>query len=496
MRKSTTVPFLALCFAGILTAAKAAPSATTASSAEPAAQLAQAAPAAAPAPAASPAAAATPVAAAPAKADSLKPAKSAKSKKAKSASPAKDSLKTAVAAPDSAKKDPMITVAKPDSAKPVAAAIAPVAVPDSAKNLVGDTAKTAKTAGPAGDSAKAGLSDSAKAAAAAVAAPAAVAASDSADSDSTQAKSKTKKRKRVVRETTVNTIDELKGKYRSPKKALFMSMVVPGLGQAYVGQNWFNYSRGAVYFLADVAMIYGWHHYVVTRQNAQIRKYQTFADSNWRQARYEDTIAAYKDKLEPRNQHRESYCDAVQDRSTSSGNILYLGCLDPKSPDYESFQRVYDDRSLSTDSVAHIRSQFPNPHAFYEEIGKQEEFITGWNDAQGIVITDSAFYAMGPDGNALKDNLGRLVLATTTNQQTYVDMRAKANDYARMQAYFLGGIVINHIVSAVDAALAAHYHNKALYQTETTWYDRLRLDSQLAWDGYAPTPTVTASFTF
>ena len=142
------------------------------------------------------------------------------------------------------------------------------------------------------------------------------------------------------------------------------------------------------------------------------------------------------------------------------------------------------------------RAQFPNPHQFYEVIGKEQEFITGWKDADSVYLGDSAYYAMGSDGLPLKDGHGILVLATTAYQQTYIDMRAKANDYARMQAYFLGGMVINHIVSAIDAALAAHYHNLSLYETESNWYDRLRLDSRLAWDGYAPVPTVTASFTF
>jgi hypothetical protein len=75
-------------------------------------------------------------------------------------------------------------------------------------------------------------------------------------------------------------------------------------------------------------------------------------------------------------------------------------------------------------------------------------------------------------------------------------MRAKANDYARMQAYFLGGMVINHLISALDAALTAHYHNKALYQTETSWWDRIHLDGGLAWQGFLPATTVSARLTF
>jgi hypothetical protein len=452
LRKTTRVPLFALCFSAFLSAVTAAtPSAT-------------------------------PAAPTPAKPDSLKSAKPA-------ATPAQAVPQVSAAA---APAQPAVP-AKADSAQLAMPAAAPAPVSDSGKAAKADTAKADAAAVPAvADTAKtlmAAAADSAKADSVAAAA-----ARDSAELDS--AKAKAKKRKRVVRETTVNTIDELKGKYRSPKKALFMSLVVPGLGQAYVGQHWFNYARGATYFLADVAMIIGWHHYVVDKQNAEIDKYQAFADKNWRQSKYEDSIQIAPDKLDVRNPHRTSYCDDIQETNTAAGKDLNQACRNPKDPEYANFANVYDDRSWSVDSISRFRSQFPNTHGFYELIGKEPEFITGWLDADSVFMGDSSFFAMGPDGGALKDVHGLPVIATTLMQQQYVAMRDQANDYARMQAWFLGGMVINHIVSAVDAALTAHYHNKSLYQTETYWYDRLRLDSRLAWDGYAPVPTVTASFTF
>jgi hypothetical protein len=395
--------------------------------------------------------------------------------------------KPAQAAP----RDTAQPVAVPkDSGKTAAPARSDSAAKDTAKTARADSAKAVPVPVLAADSSKPLTVDSLKAL------PSAVTSVDSnAYADSTQAAGK-KKRKRVVRETTVNTIDELKGRYRSPKKALFMSMIVPGLGQAYVGQNWFNYTRGAVYFLTDVALMYGWHHYVVDRQDAQIAKYQKYADENWRQSKYEDSIARYPDKVATRNEHRENYCETVQDANTNKGNSLLQGCKVPTSDEYASFKAEYNDKDSSAAAVGLFRSRFPNPHNFYELIGKETEFVTGWLDADSVFLGDSAYYAMGPDGNALKDAVGRLVPATTAMQQKYIGMRAQANDYARMQAWFLGGMVVNHIVSAIDAALAAHYHNKALYQTETNWWDRVRLDSYLAWDGYAPAPTVTASVTF
>jgi hypothetical protein len=412
------------------------------------------------------------------------PAAEAASKKAASAP---DTLKAAPAAAsaapavpaaaspvDSAKATVPAAAVPVDSAKPAAPAVAaPV-----------DTSLKSAVAAPADSAAKAAVPDSATKAAAA--APAID------YGDSTQSSDKPKKRKRIVRETTVNTIDELKGRYRSPKKALFMSLVVPGMGQAYVGQHWFNYTRGAAYLLTDVGLALGWRHYVVTKQDRQIARYRAFADSNWRQEKFEETVSKFtqKDLFDDRFPHRESYCQSVQAQDGAKGTRLYKGCVSPEdeAAGYDEFRNEYKDNALPLDSVTARRKAFPNVHNFYELIGKEAEFVMGWRDAgDDITLNDSSF---------VKTVDGKQVTATTELQQEYIGMRAKANDYARMQAWFLGGMVLNHIVSALDAAFTAHVHNKSLYQTEVGFLDRLRLDSYMAWDGNAPVPTVTASITF
>lgn len=387
--------------------------------------------------------------------------------------------------------------APPDSAK--STVVVPAAtVPDTAKaiHVAKDSSGNPPVAPVAIDSAK-----SPAAAPVSAIAGADSVASDSVVADTTKA-GPAKKRKRIVRETTVNTIDELKGRYRSPKKAMFMSLLVPGLGQTYVGGHWANYTRGAFYFLTDVALAYGWHYYVVNRQDQQIAKYRKFADKEWRQSRYEVFLSNHitpfdQEKFDVVNAHRQSYCESVQNRETAKGSTLYSGCLHPNETNYQAFQVEYDDAAWSTDSVSVRRGQFVNSHAFYELIGKEVEFITGWSDAGNIDLGDSAYYIKDTDGiTPLKGADGKVLPATTDKQQEYIFMRAKANDYARMQAYFLGGMVINHLVSALDAALTAHYHNKALYQTEVRWWDRVHLDGGFAWQGIQPGTAVTASVTF
>jgi len=59
-------------------------------------------------------------------------------------------------------------------------------------------------------------------------------------------------------------------------------------------------------------------------------------------------------------------------------------------------------------------------------------------------------------------------------------MRSRANELADMQAWFLGGLILNHIVSAVDATLAARSHNMALYEEKLSWIDKMRLNSAVS----------------
>ena len=74
---------------------------------------------------------------------------------------------------------------------------------------------------------------------------------------------------------------------------------------------------------------------------------------------------------------------------------------------------------------------------------------------------------------------GTVALGSSSHMKEYRSMRSKANDYADMQAWFFGGIILNHIVSAVDAAFTANSHNKALYSEDVSWYDRLHFDSYM-----------------
>ncbi|MCK9183638.1 MAG: hypothetical protein M0P13_12285, partial [Fibrobacteraceae bacterium] len=95
-------------------------------------------------------------------------------------------------------------------------------------------------------------------------------------------------------------------------------------------------------------------------------------------------------------------------------------------------------------------------------------YVLGWDD----VDDETAISAM----NLSDDDAETVSLGSSANLLTYRSLRSKANDYADMQAWFFGGLILNHLLSAVDAAWSAHVHNKVLYEEDVSWYDQLHID--------------------
>ncbi len=313
-------------------------------------------------------------------------------------------------------------------------------------------------------------------------------------------------RTRITRETTVNPMDVHRGSYRNPKKALFMSLIVPGLGQAYIGQTKFNYIRAAGYFTAEVTMGLLWYQFSVVKYDRKVKQYRTFADLHWSQAGYEQKITDVSDiatqaSFELLNPGRVSYCASVQRNISTTEQRLYRGCVEPydRDPnhttqqDYNSFKATLAGDVPGPNTGAR-RNAFPDDVAFYEMIGANQEFLFGWDD----VVADPAFAAGASNpGYEILGDTSASWIGVSANRDSYNSMRQSAKDYSRMQAWFFGGIVLNHIASAVDAAITARRHNRILYEDgEARWFDKINLDGGMAFDQGRPRTHMIAYLSF
>jgi hypothetical protein len=260
-----------------------------------------------------------------------------------------------------------------------------------------------------------------------------------------------------VNVSKVTSLDEAKGKYKSPKKAMFMSLVLPGSGQFYVGNRQSRYVRGSFYLAEEIALIFGLYYNSIYKYDKQVKKYQDFAKANFSVTEYETAMNSIfqpeyeNDFMRLYGSERESYCKAF------FGNSGSQRCV-------ENFGENHTGYPSSTTPLY-------NSSEYYRVI-TSENFMLGWNDVEASSGIEANLY--------LLEDAQYLLLGTSKNYGEYLSMRKKATSYADRQAIFLGAIILNHIVSAIDAALSAKSHNSSLYEEKISFLDRIRLGSDLS----------------
>ena len=293
-----------------------------------------------------------------------------------------------------------------------------------------------------------------------------------------------------VKVSKIRGINEMKGAYKSPRKALFMSLVLPGAGQIYVGSSAFNNVRGGAYIALEAALWSGWYYYSVHKYNKQVSRYESFANRHFSVGTYEQEmhniyLLQLEDASEEANfrvrylNSRESYCKSIYGTATTNNCYSSDNLFNDDSRHLGSFDNV---------SLGESREgmSFYDDNQFYQLIANPV-YVLGWDD-----VSDRATYQQ----LGLTDSESETIpLGSSSNSNTYKDMRDKANDYASMQAWFFGGLILNHVISAFDAALTANAHNKLLYEEKLSWLDQVHLGSSVSFfDGFMA--SVQAYWTF
>lgn len=310
-------------------------------------------------------------------------------------------------------------------------------------------------------------------------------------------------------EIKLKTDPEAARRYRSPRKAFFFSLLLPGAGQIYTG----SYVRAGLFAAAELGIGIGWYKVAVVASREKATEAREFAARHWRQERYEKRWASmFSNDTSGKTQVRQisspqrtSYCaslygegespnrTACSDEPAGTNFGLHLsqfaqGGLKSTDVNAWSEQQVLDFRA------ANIR----NTQDFEDLIGRYQEFLPGWEDNVDTV----SFAALEAYSKSVLDfeKDPSIVLVNpwgaSAMRDRYLNLRQESDDLARTQKWFLGALIVNHLASAFDAALQANRMNKRLLHLETTWIDGLNVQGGLAWVGGLPATRGQVDWTF
>lgn len=207
------------------------------------------------------------------------------------------------------------------------------------------------------------------------------------------------------------TTETISHSRKSPILAAGLSLILPGLGEYYVGdQIW----RGIIFTSLDAALWYG-HFTFLSRGDDSTAAFQAYADANWQPSKYADSL-----------------------------NMLLRSIQREEIPPNFSFSDI----NKAEDTLALFLPQglLPLSHRlpmqgsqqYYELISKYIQFTYGWRDAQSSDPTRSAMF------------------------QRHAEMRANMNAQYETADYFLFGLIVNRVLSAIDAVLLTRDHNSAI----------------------------------
>ncbi|MFH1312836.1 MAG: hypothetical protein ABIJ00_06370 [Candidatus Eisenbacteria bacterium] len=215
---------------------------------------------------------------------------------------------------------------------------------------------------------------------------------------------------------------------KSVAKAMLLSAVLPGLGQAYVGGRR-GYASGGVMAAADLFSM--WRYFNNTGKGDDKKgEYEAWAEDHYSTQRFtgyvRDTIAVH------------------------SGYGDFGFCTDPG---------IYD--SLRCWEEIHV--VFPlsdqGSGAFYEQIGAEDRYVFGWDDwsTGDVQFPEELWVDWDPYGT-----LPAGIPSTSSNRTQYQGMRAEADDFYGKADRYAWVMVIGRVVSMVDAAIMAKFRNRDL----------------------------------
>jgi hypothetical protein len=225
--------------------------------------------------------------------------------------------------------------------------------------------------------------------------------------------------------------------HKSPLLAGALSMVIPGLGEYYVKDffssgSFEDYWRGLLFTSIEAGLWYAYSTYQ-SRGDSKTTEFEAYADRYFSVVRYVTWIG--------RN------LGALQIGVNDTVGVItdWSGLKQPwESVDWGKLNQM--ERAIQQHTGNGFSHSLPlrPEQQYYELIGKYCQFISGWEDNPNPLPSD-----------VIAQKVSRMFA-------DYSTMRGIANDNYYIATTYLRIILLNHILSGVDAAWMAVAHNHSL----------------------------------
>jgi hypothetical protein len=277
----------------------------------------------------------------------------------------------------------------------------------------------------------------------------------------------------------VNFAQNLK-EYRSPRVAMLLSLLLPGLGQAYAR----SYIKAAAFGAAEVAAISAAVYFNSMAASKRDEAYR------WADKRFNaQNMADYETRLREafvEKGFEEEWADIVDSAFWADA------AMGGKSPYfYESirdrdFTPGWDDNEPGLELI--LNGGVDGVITVRREDGKENRYAV-YNSGSEFNYT---FYyitrVLSMDGEG-KPVLGSdWKLGYSDDQAEYNSMMNKSNMYSDAVNYMFYAMLLNHIASAIDAGFTARAYNARLLGEDNSAWNRLSVEQRHVFTGSVVSP--------
>ncbi len=212
-----------------------------------------------------------------------------------------------------------------------------------------------------------------------------------------------------------------------PVKAMFKSFVLPGWGQM---QNQDHWLKPVLFAGIETIGIISSINYGNRAEDIR-HQFEAYGDAHWTLERwYNNTKIIFPDRW-------EDIIIGTHKLGLKIGSNYYFT---------DQLSQLVQQYAWSEISVIRDRD-------FYENIGKYDQFVGGWDDPY-----DDPFDTEGNWYTVKKGNVESIIL--TTQKDKYRDQRHESNLLKHYSRYAVSVVMFNHLVSGLEAAWTANKQQK------------------------------------